>query len=343
MNTGSNNLGNMIPGAWMLEALQRGGVDLDRLTDALPREMGILTRAPDTQKPDDMSRLFAECVAQSGDFHFGLHMVEFAPVESMGIYGYLLLNAPTIGETLDVAEKYFPTFFLGAKLQFSARGKTCKLRFLRAGPEIVSPRHGNEWALGFFVHLIRSRVGPHWYPDRVSFSHKKPADMSELSRVFGQELQFQQAENSIEFEHSLLEKTVTDADPKLLRIIMAYADELLATAISGQSLESQVRLLILENINQDGGGAKEVARALHMSLSTLKRRLSGHKLSYRSLREGVSMDIARRALAETDIRVTDVALKSGYSDLCSFDRAFARASGITPLAYRKSTGQQIAQ
>lgn len=326
----------------MLKALQCGGVDLERLTNALPREMDSLTRAPDTQKPDDMSRLFAECVAQTGDFHFGLHMADFAPVESFGIYGYLLLNAPTIGETLDIAEKYYPTFFRAARLQITTHGASCKLRFLRTGPEIVSPRHGNEWALGFFTRLIRSRVGPGWSPDRVRFSHDEPADVSELGRVFGLKLQFQQRENSIEFKRSLLDKIVPGADPQLLRIIRAYADEILATTVTVQSFESQVRLLILENINREGGGANEVAGALHMSLSTLKRRLSDLKISYRSLREGVIMDIAKRALAETDVRITDVALTSGYSDLCSFGRAFARASGVTPLAYRKSARQQIA-
>jgi AraC-like DNA-binding protein len=48
------------------------------------------------------------------------------------------------------------------------------------------------------------------------------------------------------------------------------------------------------------------------------------------------MDIARKLLVETDLRIDDIALRAGYRDASAFSRAFSREVGVPPAEYRKA-------
>jgi AraC-like DNA-binding protein len=124
-----------------------------------------------------------------------------------------------------------------------------------------------------------------------------------------------------------------------LRVFMAHADELLEAVVADRSFEARVRLVILDNLIPNGAGASHIARQLCMSVSTLKRRLKEHNFNYRSLRERTIIDLACKALSSTDSSISNIALKLGYSELSAFDRAFSKATGLAPRAYRQSKRQ----
>jgi len=326
----------IINGSSLMAAFQRGEVDIQRLERSLPNEVHTLNTTPLKLKPEDMSRIFAVCAAQTDNPHFGLHMVAYAPLQSMGLFGYLLLNAPTIGEMLSIGEKYFSTYFLGARFKVTLGKYSCKMSYHRLGYEVVSPHHGNEWALGLMVHLIRVRLGDEWCPLRTRFANTRPEDCTELNAVFGANLLFDQTESSIEINTSFLSHAIAEADTKLLHILTAHGDKLLSSSKTEHSLQSRVEILIFENISQGHGGEELVAKKLHMSASSLKRRLASLGLSYRSLREETIMNLARSALRDTSTPAGNIGLSLGYSDASAFSRAFSRAQGLSPLAYRNS-------
>lgn len=57
----------------------------------------------------------------------------------------------------------------------------------------------------------------------------------------------------------------------------------------------------------------------------------------------VRLDRAARLLGETEMPVTEVALEAGYADLSNFVRAFGRAAGMSPRAYRRGARRKIYQ
>jgi len=92
----------------------------------------------------------------------------------------------------------------------------------------------------------------------------------------------------------------------------------------------------MEGLEHDEAKAEVVAKKLNMSLSSFKRRMREEKLEFRELRDGIVKDLSQRALAETRLPLSDIALKMGYSELSAFTRAFTRLSDMSPLAYRRS-------
>jgi len=321
-------------GAWLLKAFAMGGVDVHELFRRLPEQMDQATRAPETLTPDVVNAILLQCASLSADDNFGLRMVELAGPSDLGTYGYLLKNAPTVGEALDIACRYYPTFYLGATLRLSVGRGMAKLTYRTKARSALSARHDNEWSLGFFVHVIRRGTSTDWTPASASFTHPAPEDVREQIQHFGANLHFGQATNCIEFPADVLGCRVNETDPNLLRVLIQHADGLLDRIQNEEEMADQVRLLILEQLDRGPGDAAGVARKLRMSVSTLKRRLGQEGFSYRELRDGVVRDLSQSALRETQAPITEIALQVGYSELSAFDRAFSRLAGMTPRQYR---------
>ena len=135
--------------------------------------------------------------------------------------------------------------------------------------------------------------------------------------------------------YSLLDLPLSDADPKLLQIIREQADRLLQSYTDTESTEAQLRLLIMKDLEFGPPSAENVARQMGMSLSTFKRFLARQNLGFRALRDSVIRELATRALAETDVRVSQVAMQLGYSEVSAFNHAFLRLVGQSPREYRR--------
>jgi AraC-like DNA-binding protein len=291
-------------------------------------------RTPETLTPDLVNSILLECASLSGDTNFGLRMVELIDTKDLGIYGYLLMNAATVGEALQIASRYYPTFYLGAALSLSVARGTAALRYRVRGPATVSARHDNEWTLGFFVHLIRRRAAADWSPSACTFTHAAPGDLTELHQVFGSNLRFEHAVNSLEFSSDVLNYRFSETDPRLLRVLTQHADQLLSEVRDEDDLVHKVKMLILEGLENGQSDAASIAGKLTVSVSTLKRRLKEKGFTYRQLRDGVVEDIATSAISKTQVPISEIALRVGYSELSAFDRAFVRLTGMTPLKYR---------
>jgi AraC-like DNA-binding protein len=261
-------------------------------------------------------------------------MIELTDTSDLGIYGYLLMNAANVGEALEIASRYYPTFYLGAALNLSTARRTATLRYRVKGPATVSARHDNEWTLGFFVHLIRRGAAADWTPSTCTFTHAAPGDLTELHQLFGSNRHFEHAINSLEFSSDVLNYRINETDPSLLRVLTRHADKLLAEIQDEEDLVHKVRMLVLESLENGQSDAASIARKLNVSVSTLKRRLKEKGSTYRELRDGVVEDIAKSAISTTQVPISEIALRVGYSELSAFDRAFVRLTGMTPLKYR---------
>jgi len=185
------------------------------------------------------------------------------------------------------------------------------------------------------VNFLQSRLRFPWHPTLVRFANAPPADTSELRRLFGDHILFDQSETSFEFEAELLELRISEADPRLLSILTAHADELLRAVVDSRSFEAEVRLQILELMRLGLPTAESVAHLHSMSLSAFKRRLEREGVSFRELRDTVVREVAQRLLRNTDIGIGAIALQVGYSEHSAFNRAFARLCGMTPTQYRR--------
>jgi AraC-like DNA-binding protein len=80
--------------------------------------------------------------------------------------------------------------------------------------------------------------------------------------------------------------------------------------------------------------AATVALQLHMSESTLQRRLALEGCRYQQLLDQVRYRLAKEYLVGTILPVAEIASLLGFSDTTNFRRAFKRWSDTTPSDFR---------
>lgn len=68
---------------------------------------------------------------------------------------------------------------------------------------------------------------------------------------------------------------------------------------------------------------------------TIQRALSEEGTTFRTIKEALSFEFAKRVMTEQDYSISDIALHLGYADASQFIRAFKRANGITPYQWKK--------
>jgi AraC-like DNA-binding protein len=321
---------------WVLALLARTGVDIEQLGRQLPDEMNrFVTSDPADVSVDAALSLFIAGAEQIGDPDLGLHLAEHMDFKRVGLYGYLLLNARTLGEFMELASHYFNILFHTSKIYFRQGPRQSRFEYRYVTPTTQPQRHDIDWSIGTYICAIRGFIGESWYPSAVHLSYAAPLELNEVQRFYGEQLFFGQQANYFLIDNELLPIRISDSDPELLKIIKDQADKLIHGWIEEDSFYHQVRLLIMQGMGEEGFNADVLARRMAMSISTLKRRLAEQKLSYRMIREELIDNLAKQMLKDTSMQIGHIASELGYSEPAAFDRAFKRLVGMTPREYRK--------
>ncbi|MFD1956757.1 helix-turn-helix domain-containing protein [Paenibacillus thailandensis] len=81
----------------------------------------------------------------------------------------------------------------------------------------------------------------------------------------------------------------------------------------------------------------DIAAKVHMNPSYLSQYFKQHTgTNFIDYIVGLRMEEARRLVASTTLRICEIAERLGYNDTAYFSNAFKKATGQTPLEYRKS-------
>jgi AraC-like DNA-binding protein len=152
---------------------------------------------------------------------------------------------------------------------------------------------------------------------------------------FAPPIRFGCARTRVVLDAAMLDLPLVTADPVSLRLATEQCARELAAIGSAGRLVRDVRGQIWRG---DGSlrSPAEVAKAMHVSPRTLRRKLETEGRSLSSLFDEERRDRAALLLREPGLSLSQVAERLGYRKVQSFERAFRRWTGTTPAAYRKT-------
>jgi len=79
---------------------------------------------------------------------------------------------------------------------------------------------------------------------------------------------------------------------------------------------------------------EQCASALAMSMTSFRRKLTQEETSYKLIQSKFLNELCVKALLTMQTKVDDLAIKLGYSERATFERAFRKKFGITPSQFR---------
>ncbi|MDG2335967.1 MAG: AraC family transcriptional regulator ligand-binding domain-containing protein [Myxococcota bacterium] len=323
------------PSTWITRLLERSGVDLDALRTRLPREFDLVAGRPADIPLDHGLRLVAGCEQLLGESNFGLRLAEKTDFRDMGIYGYLLLNAQTLGQFLELAAKYFGVLIRTSSIYFASGPRRSRFEYRIESPTSEPVRHDVDWSFGAYVCFARKVLGDAWRPQECSVVYPEPENSAEHRDFYGSSLIFGATANAFELDSDLLRVRINDADPELLGLIRNQADLLISGVQKNPDFLHHVRLLAIQSTKRGGCSARRLAAESGMSVSTFNRRLAKYGTNFRQIRDETIHDLAREALKHPELPIGTIALRLGYSETAAFDHAFKRLEGVSPRSYRR--------
>jgi AraC-like DNA-binding protein len=278
---------------------------------------------------------YSNALRLSHDPHFAFHTGLRLNVTAYGMYGFAILSSVTFRQAIGVALQYHALATPLVDMIFhEERGRaTWSLR------SIAHPRSDSalnrflvEFELASLLRVHRDVMGAAFAPQGVEVTVAAPRDAAVYAPMFGCPVVFGRDENKLIFDARGLDQEPQLGNPVTFAEVVRLCDRLMEQMRLRVGLSGKVREVLLQNL-MSPMRLEAVARHLHMTSRTLRRRLHRERTSFRQLTDDLRRRLATKYVEETDLSIEDIAHSLGFSDDAGFRRACRRWARTSPRGF----------
>lgn len=238
-------------------------------------------------------------------------------------------NSPTLLVALQQMCKWSSIEDTNLKLWLEADGAKFRICSKLLGTEGIPRLEISQWLQNIFVvHAVRTFAGRGWSPSVMAFEASYVPSIDVQSVWPNTRFISSQAASWIEIPVEFLSLANPASEP-----LQPIPKEEHPKSI-GQDVISVLKLSLPAYLDEGGLSIMQAAEMVGLSVRSLQRTLAFAGKTYSGLLGDVRFHNARRLLRDTEDKIIDIALSSGYADPAHFTRAFRRISGCTPREFR---------
>lgn len=295
--------------------------------------MGQLSAPDGYIATEQVDLLLANVEVLTGNQNIGLALGDRLNMCFHGSLGYAALTAESFGDAMRTVEQYFPLLTTVLRIKVLESHESVIMEISSAG--LVS-----EATERFFLQTM---ISCHYSMINYLFDDGIKDLVVELAcQPFpdnllptthpGLDVQFAKPKNRVIFPASMvaLSQPLADVD--------AYANAVQECRIQLEKRQALNKFgnhiyeeLMLEKDSLPT--LEQIAKKLHLSSRTVRRRLESENICYRELVDRACFEKAVEWLRKDEMPITQVAYQLGYNDCANFTRAFKRISGKTPSEF----------
>ncbi|GAB2190643.1 AraC family transcriptional regulator [Sessilibacter sp. MAH2] len=336
-----------VPAGYVRQLLQQvrdQGFNVDELLNYV----GIDLKEIDSKKEfpaEKLGRLYQSIYYIAQDEFFGMANVGKVPNGTFRMMCHCIIHCETLAKAIYRASD-FHEICRGAKVKplLTRKGRYAKVSFTTTeGSEYpIEEIFHNEnpikirTSLSMWHHFLCWLIGKRLELKAAYFSFSEPEDVSQYKTLFQSEVKFDQHDNAFVFPASYLDYPVVQTPESLRSFLKTAPYQLIVMVDDDASLKSQVIALIGKDFSQTLPSAEGVAKRLHMSVSTLRRRLLEEGESYQQIKDECRKVAALNYMNSPQLSINDVASLMGFDESSAFFRSFKKWTGMTPGEYRRS-------
>jgi AraC-like DNA-binding protein len=193
--------------------------------------------------------------------------------------------------------------------------------------------HSQWLQLILSIHIVRQFVGSHWNPTMIAFEAEYTPSLKTQS--FWPHSRFLSGQHA-----SWIDVPISHLS------IPGRPNAVSAPSLTGEDSPSDyeivglLKMMLPSYLDEGAPTLAEVTEMAGLSPRSFQRKLSDAGLSYSDLVDAARFDNASKLLRDTDARIIEVAMSSGYTDHAHFTRAFRRMAGVTPRQFREQSRQE---
>lgn len=302
----------------------RGGA---KLVD--PRVLAEGARVPQEQ----LRFLWRRAAELTRDEGFPLHAASHLKPQALHALGFSLLAASSLEEVCDTYKRHFHVISTAAAITIRRTPRTYEIESV-CHPLISI--EGFELFLGFIMPLFASLKGEKVTPVRLALRRSVTSRevIERYNSFFGLKVEFGSDENLVVFDRAVLAAPLPSGNATVRSAMEKVIVQYLADVGSGE-FRTMVRAQILSLLQCGPVSEDVVARGLHMSTSTLARRLRTEGLNFRELLQETQKSLAFQYLRDDRLSISEIGFRVGFEDLSSLSRSFRRWTGVSPREWRR--------
>ena len=321
----------------MLDACARLGLDTGQILRAARLDPATV-QDPDARIPiEQVEAVWQKAYELSKDPNLALHAIEVLPFGAYRVIDFLASSAPTVGAALAKVSDYFPLIHEVVRLPYAISDRQVTLAFEAPARPGTITRPYAEYVMAAVFLRTRIATNQRYLLMRAEFSHPLPADIGEHERIFECPVRFGAETCQLVIARDVWDTPRTGSDPDLFSVLETHARMLLDQLPSPADVVGRVRDAIEAELRGGDPRLESIARRLAMSPRTLQRRLRDHGVLFNDVLDAMRFRAAKSYLAKRDVAAREVAYLLGFAEQSSFNRAFKRWSGQTPVDYRRRT------
>lgn len=240
---------------------------------------------------------------------------------------------PTLGDALRQSVDFL-RLTLGVDLRLQRNGEQVTLR-LAPGSLPGSFAVFTLWLIlhGLACWLVGRRLP---LEEIRQIAEEPPAELlADYRQRFGSRLSFARGEDCLVLNAAVLGLPIRRTAADARRFIAAAPGNLLVHYRDDASLIARIRTLLRTCAPEDWPDAVSLAEALGLAPATLRRQLAASGQTYQCLKDERRCRLACRQLDQGALPLDELALRLGFADPRSFQRAFRKWTGLSPLGYRQ--------
>ena len=185
--------------------------------------------------------------------------------------------------------------------------------------------------------LSRYVVWLHGGPVRAhgfDFDEPAPYFADEYDKLFSGKVRFGQDHSVLWYPSKSLAAPMTRDHEALLAFQVQTPRVVIIPRRHDEETSERIRDY-LQRVRPTWPDLPAVAAALHMSISTVQRKLAAEETSFQIVKDQLRRDLAIMRLSTSTVPVTVLATELGFSDQAVFQRAFKMWTGSAPGTYRQ--------
>jgi len=307
-------------------------------TDHLLQEAG-LTRAsledPDARLPGPTVLAIWNALREgTGDPALQLSAPVTLPFGAYRVIDYLVAASATVGDGIRRFANFFEVIADGVTLVVDADGEEPWLDLAMVGGAPVPPVYV-DYVFAALVSRIRMRIRPALQVLRVELRRAEPPDPAPYGALFRAPVRFGAGADRLFFSREEWGSPTESGDEALAQLMEDHARvPARRVAHPVPSFRAEVERILVASL-PEGRSSAHVAKALHVSVRTLQRKLEEVGTTFREVSEALSARLAVKHLTDPRVSIAEVAFLLGFSDPSSFNRAFRRWTGEPPGRWRR--------
>ena len=318
---------------------------VDKLLD-ISRESGFSTEdiikhaKIDLNKPIqeiDTPRIIDNIYNYTKDEALMVKLGQRVDVTYFGSFGFALMSCSSFSEAIKLINRY--QLLLGTGINLNVLSDSHNPQYtLRVSISILSNLQKKlltELIISQSIYLLRIITNNDKLKFTISFQHEGINNKELYESILKCNVKFNQLHNEISVPIDLSKEKLVSANSAVHIIYEEQCERLLRDLNKVENFSAATRRILLQ-AGDDLPDIKEIAFKLHMSESTLRRRLKEESSSYRIICDEVRDVLAKKYLISTNLTISDIAMLLNYSEAASFRRAFIRWNKVTPNDYRHS-------